>query len=100
MLTKEQIIKKIEQNKDTIRSFGVTKLTLIGSYAYEKASKDSDIDFLVEFKKGRGLFDDYVHLLHFLEDLFKKEIDLVKPSLIREELKSSILEGVKVEAQI
>lgn len=100
MPTKEGIMKKIEQNKDKIRSFGVKKLTLIGSYAYGEQTKDSDIDFLVEFKKGRGLFDDYVHLLQFLRSLFNKEVDLVKPSLIREELKSSILEGVKVEAQI
>ena len=100
MLTKEEIMKKIEQNKDKIRSFGVTKLTLIGSYAYGEQTKDSDIDFLVEFKKGRGLFDDYVHLLHFLEDLFKIEIDLGDQHLVRDELKEFILGGKKVEAKI
>ncbi len=100
MLTKEEIIKKIELNKDKIRSFGVKKLTLIGSYAQGNPSKDSDIDFLVEFKKRRGLFDDYAHLLHFLEDLLKKEIDLGDEHLIREELREFILGGQKVEAKI
>ena len=32
-LTKEIIIRKIEENKEKIRSFGVVELTLFGSYA-------------------------------------------------------------------
>lgn len=62
--------------------------------------KDSDIDFLVEFENGRGLFDDYYELSSFLRKLFGKEVDLVKPSLIREELKESILGGRKVGAKL
>ena len=100
MLNKEQIIKKIEQNRDKIKAFGAKKLILIGSYARNEANKDSDVDILVEFEKGRGLFDDYAHLLQFLQDLFKREIDLVKPSLIRKELKPFILGGKKIEAEI
>ncbi|MEK6937453.1 MAG: nucleotidyltransferase domain-containing protein [Nanoarchaeota archaeon] len=100
MLTKEEIIRKIEQNKDKIRSFGVKKLALFGSYARNEATSKSDIDLLVEFGKGRGLFKDYVHLLHFLEDLFHKEIDLGEEHLIREGLKESLLGGKKIEARI
>ncbi len=100
MLNKEQIIKKIEQTKDKIKSFGVKKLALIGSYARNEANEQSDIDFLVEFEQGRGLFDDYTNLLQFLRDLLGKEIDLVKPYLIRKELKQSILGGKKIEAEI
>ncbi len=100
MLNKEQIIKKIEQNKDKIKAFGVKKLVLIGSYARNEATKESDIDFLVEFEQGRGLFDDYAHLLQFLRDLFEKEIDLGEKHLLREELKPYILRGKKIEAKI
>lgn len=100
MLTKEEIIYKIEQNKEEIKAFGVKRLTLFGSYARDEAKKSSDIDFLVEFKKGRGLFNDFSRLLNFLEDLFQKNIDLGEPKLIRTELKESILGGEKIEAQI
>ena len=100
MLTKEEIIEKVELNKEKIRSFGVKKLTLFGSYARGEAKKNSDIDFLVEFKKGRGLFDDYVHLLHLLEDLFKKKIDIGEPHLLRGIFKESIFGGTKIEAKI
>lgn len=100
MITKEKIIKEIEENKEKIKSFGVTKLVLFGSYASDMAKENSDIDFLVEFKKGRGLFDDYIHLLQFLRGLFNKEIDLGEKKLLREELKPYILGGDKIEARI
>ncbi len=98
MLTKNKIMATIEQHKTKIRSFGVKKLVLFGSYARGEQKKSSDIDFLVEFEKGRGLFDDSYGLQQFLRTLFKKEIDLVKPMLVREELKSFILESETVEA--
>lgn len=100
LLTKKEIILKLEENKDKIKSLGVKKITLFGSYASDKAKPESDLDFLVEFEKGRGLFDDYVKLLHFLEDLFKKEVDLGEEHLLKEELRPYILGGKKIEARI
>jgi len=100
MLTKEEIIEKIEENKETIKGFGVKKLVLFGSYASNESSRDSDIDFLVEFEEGRGLFDDFIHLVHFLEDLLGKKIDIGEEHLLKEELKPYILEGEKIEANI
>src|SRR3989338_3421557 len=100
MLMKKEIMKIIEKNKNKIKNFGAKKLTLIGSYAREEATKNSDIDFLVEFKKNRGLFDDYVHLLQLLENLFKRKIDLGEKNLLRDELKEAILGGSRIEAKI
>lgn len=100
MLTKHKIITTLEQHKEQIRGFGVVKLTLFGSYARGEATAKSDIDFLVEFKKGRGLFDDYVGLLHFLEDLFGKKIDLGETHLLRELFREHIFGGEIVEAKI
>lgn len=99
-LNKDIILKKIEENKEKIRSFGVKSLKLFGSYAKGTQKKDSDIDFLVEFEEGRGLFDDKVGLLLMFEELFNKEIDLVKPNKIREELREYILNGEQYAAKI
>ncbi len=100
MLTKNKIISELEAHKNEIRSYGVKEITLFGSYAQERAKKESDLDFLVVFELGRGLYDDYVNLKSFLRSIFKKEIDLIKPNLIREELKKEILEGRQIAAQI
>jgi predicted nucleotidyltransferase len=100
MFTQKEIIHRIEENREKIRSFGVRELILVGSYAKGEASEESDIDFVVEFEKGRGLFDDYVHLVQFLRDLFNKDVDVGEKHLIREELRNRILGDNKIEARI
>lgn len=100
-LNKEIILQTLNKNKNKIKKFGVKKIILFGSYARDEQTKTSDIDFLVEYEKGRGLFKDSVGLLQFLRDeLFNKKIDLVKTHLIRKELKPEILGGIQYEASI
>lgn len=100
MLTKEQILAKLNRNRKGIKAYGVKRLILFGSYATDKPDISSDIDFMVEFEKGRGGYRDYMGLLILLEDTFGKEVDLVKPSLLREELRESILGAEQYAAQI
>jgi len=100
MVTAKKIIANVEKHKKEIRAFGVKRLALFGSYAHGQATAKSDVDFLVEFKQGRGGYDDYVSLLELLREVTRKEVDLVKRHLVREELRHSILGGVKVEASI
>ena len=96
ILTKYSILKKLEENKEEIRVFGVERLVLFGSYASGEQKKGSDIDFLVEFRKGRGLFRDSSRLMNFLNNLFDCEVDLVKPKYVRKELRPQIYCRVKV----
>lgn len=100
-LNKEIILLRLSEHKGRIRSFGVKHIALFGSYAHDMQKQQSDLDFLVEFGEGRGLFDDYFGLLEFLQELFGTEnIDLVKKHLVRDELKKEILEGKQYAAQI
>lgn len=97
-LTKEIILETLHENRKIIRGFGVKKLVLFGSFARDEQTKTSDIDFLVEFENYT--IDNHLQLLYFLEDTFNRKIDLVKPKLIRNELKEEILEGIQHVAEI
>ncbi len=99
-MDREEILRQVRGEKEKIRGFGVESILLTGSYARDEATADSDIDFVVSFKEGRGGVDDYLGLLHFLEDLLDREIDLVKEELIRDELRPSLLDGDAVEAAV
>ncbi len=99
-LTKDFILKKVEENREQIRAFCVKRLVLFGSYARGEQTKKSDIDFLVEFENGRGLFRDSSGLRNYLCDLFKRDVDLVKPKYIRKELRINILQEKRYEAEI
>ncbi len=100
-LTKKEILKILTENSFEIKKLGVKKLILFGSYATNKQTKKSDIDFLVEYEIGRGLFKDSIRLFHLLEKkLFNKQIDLIKTNLIRDELKTEILGSIRCEVKI
>ena len=92
MLTDEIVLKKIEENKETIKKFGVKEIELLGSSARGEQQKRNDIDILVEFEKGKKTFDNYIDLKFFLEDLFCCNVDLVvKDQLVTKDLLDNIL---------
>ena len=90
--TREEILKKLEENRETVLSFGVRRLGIFGSYARGEESESSDIDFLVEFEKAT--FDNYFDLKFFLEDLFQCQVDLVIADVIKPRIRPLILEEV------
>ena len=67
----------LKQNLEAIRNFGVKQIGIFGSYSKNKQEDMSDIDILVEFEKGKKSFKTFIMLLHYLERLTNKKIDLV-----------------------
>ncbi len=66
--------------KTLLRSCGVEKAYLFGSAAKETNNDKSDIDFLISFKKDldyEAYGNNYFKLLYSLQDLLKKDVDLV-----------------------
>ena len=91
----EEIITFLKTNKNELENLGISKIGLFGSYSKNKENQNSDIDILVEFKKGRKTFDNYMDLKFYLEDILRKKVDLVMDQNIKEELKSEILRSVR-----
>ncbi|MES0490439.1 MAG: nucleotidyltransferase family protein [Leptospirales bacterium] len=76
-LQKEDIITKLMQNSSTIKSYGIKKIGLFGSYVKRSHNPKSDIDILIEFEEGHKSYDNFYELFEFLEHLFSKKIDLL-----------------------
>lgn len=83
-LTKRELRKVMPNTTDGImntlelinlRTYGVKKLGLFGSFLKGKTHKKSDMDFVVVFEQPN--FDNYINLKFLLEKLFKRKIDLV-----------------------
>jgi len=64
---------------------GVLRLDVFGSILRDDFCTESDIDFLVLFKRDEqtNAFNQYFDLKEALEDLLKREIDLVCANAIR-----------------
>ena len=98
ILNKHLIKQTLLENRETLRKYGVKRIGLFGSYARETATPESDIDFLVELE--RLTFRDYMGLAVFLEDLFKKDVDLVTPTSIKPGYKPYIEKEVEYVSEL
>ena len=89
-MKKEDILNFLQQNRDYLRNnFSVEKIGIFGSYAKEKATNNSDIDFYVILKNKT--LDNMTSLWIYLEKKFNKKVDIIyhHPRL-REGLKKQI----------
>jgi len=89
-MTREEILRKLEENRETIKGFGVRRLGIFGSYARGEQTEASDMDFVVDLEPAT--FDNYFDLKFFLEDLFACKVDLVIEDTIKQRIRSTILE--------
>lgn len=93
-VTVENIAYILKSHKhDLLSRYPIKTLGIFGSYAYDSATEESDVDILVEFNGPIGL--DFVLLADELEELLSKKVDLVslnalKPKMI-ESIKSDLI---------
>ncbi|MCK4463356.1 MAG: nucleotidyltransferase family protein [Candidatus Omnitrophica bacterium] len=95
MLTKKKITKNIKRNSERIESYGVKSIGIFGSFAKSRQKKTSDIDVLVEFKRGMKTFDNYMELKFFLQKLLHHKVDLVIKDALKPKLKPYVIKEVK-----
>ena len=90
MLTKNEILEKLKELKPVLSAeFSVKKIGLFGSYSENEQNEESDIDILVEFDKPIGW--KFFTLEKYLEDIFKRKVDLVTRKALKKQLKDRIL---------
>jgi len=96
MLTKQDIFKTIQDNKETIKSFGVIEIGLFGSYVRNEQTSTSDIDILVDYKKGEMDFFKFIDFCEIIENLFNDlKVDVVTKNGLSEFIGPYILKEVE-----
>lgn len=83
-----------QHGKEIRERFGVARIGIFGLYIRGEEKPVSDVDVLVEFRKGEKTFDHYMDLKFYLEDLFGRKVDLVMKEAIKRRLREPILSEV------
>jgi hypothetical protein len=84
-LTRDEIVKKLKERKDELKRYGVKRIGLFGSFVRDEQGERSDIDLVVEFepshfgKDFKGLFDTYMEVSSYLENLLGRKVDILTP---------------------
>ena len=98
-LSRQDIIRKLKENFDTLKRFKVKRIGIFGSSVRDEVKENSDIDIVVEFEKGEGTFKNVGVLIDFLEKLFGREIDLLTPDGIESIRIDFIKEKIKRDVE-
>lgn len=90
----ERILEKIRQVKPEMeKDYFVIEIGVFGSYARGDQTESSDIDILVDFRRGMTLFK-LVDFKDYLESLFEKNVDIVMKRALKPKLAKYILDEV------
>jgi len=90
------IKEKLEKSKPYLnKNFHVKEIGIFGSYVQGVLDRYSDIDILVEFEDGHRDFFNYMRLKYYLENIFRRKVDLVMKKAIKPMLKKRILSEVE-----
>ena len=93
MITKSEILSKLKELKPLLyKDFAVKEIGLFGSFSDDTYTNESDIDILVELERPIGW--KFFTLELYLEEIFKRKIDLVSKNALKQQIKDSILEKV------
>ncbi|MFP4555614.1 MAG: nucleotidyltransferase family protein [Bacteroidales bacterium] len=93
MITKNDILTKLKELKPILyRNYSVKEIGLFGSFSEGDFSEESDIDILVELEKPIGW--KFFSLELYLEEVFKRKIDLVTKNALKDQIKDNILNKV------
>lgn len=95
MDSSKDVIKTIKKNRSVIERYGVKKIGVFGSFVRSRQKKGSDIDILVEFRRGEKTFDNYMDLKFFLRKLLGRKIDLVIKESLKDRIKPYIEKELK-----
>ena len=84
------LVKLQSSISDILKKYGVIKAAVFGSAARGDDRPDSDIDIVVEFERGRSLFD-LAGLKLELENALHRPVDIVTYASLHPSLRNRIL---------
>ncbi len=96
---KEEILKALKANISILRKYGVKKIGIFGSSTRNQLREESDIDIFVEFEKGKATMKNFIYLTEFLENLFKRKVDILTKAGIESIRIKHIREKIKKEIE-
>lgn len=92
---KRELIERILASKFEIRSYGVTRLGIFGSFVRDEATTSSDVDFLVDFDPEKKTFDNFMDLAFYLESLTGRKVEIITPQSLNKFIGKYIVKEVE-----
>jgi len=76
-LNKEHILQLLADHRQQLSAFGVEQIGLFGSFVRGEATDESDIDLLVDIRRDKKTFRNFLSLSYYLEEILGRKVELV-----------------------
>jgi predicted nucleotidyltransferase len=93
--TKDDIVKRILEERERLAFLGVINIGLFGSFVRGEHTSFSDIDILVEFAPEKHTFDNFMEVSFLLEELLGRKVEVVTPEGLSPYIGPHILKEVE-----
>ena len=74
---KRDVFDRIHGVRAELRTHGVRRLALFGSFLRNAAHANSDVDLLVDFEPGQKTFDNFIAVCELLEEALQRRVEVV-----------------------
>ena len=93
MDTQKEILTFLQNNQEVLKNkYHVSKIGLFGSFARDEATKDSDVDLIVELDDGiENIHDVKTSLKEYLSQAFDRSVDLAREKYLKPYAREQIL---------
>lgn len=92
---KKDLFERILQHQKAIRSYGVERLGVFGSFARDTASEQSDVDFFIHIVPPYKTLKNFVRLGEILEEITGRKVELITPQSLSKFIGPHILKEVE-----
>ncbi len=75
--TKQELLQLLHTNASMIKNYGVDKLFIFGSFRHDRATKKSDVDFLVDFLPQQKTYNNLFYLYEFLQSKTGRKVEVL-----------------------
>jgi uncharacterized protein len=87
---KQEIFSILDDIKDTLKSMGIKRMGLFGSFARDESTDQSDVDIIVSFLPGYKNYDTFFRLAELLEEHFDRKVELITEESVSPYIKTEI----------
>jgi hypothetical protein len=74
---KQEVIKRIEANRDKISKLGISRVGIFGSFIRGEQRKNSDVDLLIEFEPEEKTYRNLLNFAELAESFLGRNVEVL-----------------------
>jgi predicted nucleotidyltransferase len=95
---KKELIDLLVYNQAQIKSFGVKRLGVFGSFVRDEVNDNSDVDLFIDFSLEYKSLKNFVSLYNYMKNILGREVEIVTPQSLNKFIGKYIIQEVEYVA--